>query len=78
MSTAPDSGQLLGMLLKLIHAKKTIEIGVYTGYSLLLTALSIPHDAMVLICFDFWFTSKKKINDFSNESKINFIEFLMI
>ncbi|MBA0681169.1 hypothetical protein Goari_012825 [Gossypium aridum] len=46
MSTAPDSGQLMGMLLKLINAKKTIEIGVYTGYSLLLTALSIPHDAM--------------------------------
>ncbi|XP_040954959.1 probable caffeoyl-CoA O-methyltransferase At4g26220 isoform X2 [Gossypium hirsutum] len=46
MSTTPDSGQLMGMLLKLINAKKTIEIGVYTGYSLLLTALSIPHDAM--------------------------------
>ncbi|PPD78027.1 hypothetical protein GOBAR_DD25028 [Gossypium barbadense] len=46
MSTAPDSGQIMGMLLKLINAKKTIEIGVYTGYSLLLTALSIPHDAM--------------------------------
>ncbi|KAA3468278.1 putative caffeoyl-CoA O-methyltransferase [Gossypium australe] len=28
MSTAPDSGQLMGMLLKLINAKKTIEIGI--------------------------------------------------
>ena len=47
MSTAPDAAQLMGMLLKLVNAKKTIEIGVYTGYSLLLTALSIPDDGKV-------------------------------
>lgn len=60
MSTTPDSGQLMGMLLKLINAKKTIEIGVYTGYSLLLTALSIPHDAMVFIPIGSRFISLKK------------------
>ncbi|GMI88556.1 caffeoyl coenzyme A ester O-methyltransferase 7 [Hibiscus trionum] len=48
MSTAPDTAQLMGMLLKLLNAKNTIEIGVYTGYSLLLTALSTPHDAMII------------------------------
>ncbi|XP_039064338.1 probable caffeoyl-CoA O-methyltransferase At4g26220 [Hibiscus syriacus] len=48
MSTAPDTAQLMGMLLKLLNAKKAIEIGVYTGYSLLLTALSIPRDAMII------------------------------
>ncbi|XP_021275464.1 probable caffeoyl-CoA O-methyltransferase At4g26220 [Herrania umbratica] len=48
MSTAPDAAQLMGMLLKIVNAKKTIEIGVYTGYSLLLTALSIPDDGKVL------------------------------
>lgn len=47
MATAPDSGQLMALLLKLINAKKTIEIGVFTGYSLLLTALSIPEDGKV-------------------------------
>ncbi|MBA0853966.1 hypothetical protein Goshw_024459 [Gossypium schwendimanii] len=65
MSTAPDSGQLMGMLLKLINAKKTIEIGVYTGYSLLLTALSIPHDAMQKDnerSFDFAFVDADKEN----------------
>ncbi|MBA0636949.1 hypothetical protein Godav_028894 [Gossypium davidsonii] len=64
MSTAPDSGQLMGMLLKLINAKKTIEIGVYTGYSLLLTALSIPHDAMKDNegSFDFAFVDADKEN----------------
>ncbi|KAJ8638514.1 hypothetical protein MRB53_012781 [Persea americana] len=44
MATAPDGGQLMALLLKLIHAKKTIEIGVFTGYSLLLTALVLPED----------------------------------
>ncbi|KAK9275558.1 hypothetical protein L1049_022825 [Liquidambar formosana] len=44
LATAPDAGQHMAMLLKLVNAKKTIEIGVFTGYSLLLTALSIPDD----------------------------------
>ena len=47
MATAPDAGQLMDMLLRLVNAKKTIEIGVFTGYSLLLTALSIPDDGKV-------------------------------
>ena len=47
MATAPDAGQLMAMLLNLVDAKKTIEIGVFTGYSLLLTALSIPDDGKV-------------------------------
>ena len=47
MLTTPDAGQLMVLLLKLINAKKTIEIGVFTGYSLLLTAISIPDDGKV-------------------------------
>ncbi|WZZ47362.1 hypothetical protein YC2023_043621 [Brassica napus] len=48
MATAPDAGQLMGMLLNLVNAKKTIEVGVFTGYSLLLTALTIPEDGKVI------------------------------
>ncbi|XP_058745450.1 probable caffeoyl-CoA O-methyltransferase At4g26220 [Vicia villosa] len=48
MSTPPDAGQLMAILLKLLNAKKTIEVGVFTGYSLLLTALSIPDDGKII------------------------------
>ncbi|XP_011077939.1 probable caffeoyl-CoA O-methyltransferase At4g26220 [Sesamum indicum] len=47
MGTAPDAGQFMALILKLINAKKTIEIGVFTGYSLLLTALTIPDDGKI-------------------------------
>ncbi|KAL7170968.1 hypothetical protein ACSBR2_035761 [Camellia fascicularis] len=46
--TSPDAGQLIAMLLKLVNAKKTIEVGVFTGYSLLLTALTIPDDGQIV------------------------------
>ncbi|KAF2285162.1 hypothetical protein GH714_038903 [Hevea brasiliensis] len=46
-ATAPDAGQLLALLLKMANAKQTIEIGVFTGYSLLLAALTIPEDGMI-------------------------------
>lgn len=48
MTTSADEGQFLNMLLKLINAKNTMEIGVYTGYSLLATALALPEDGKVL------------------------------
>ncbi|KAH9715037.1 Caffeoyl-CoA O-methyltransferase 1 [Citrus sinensis] len=47
MFSAPDEAQFLSMLLKLINAKNTMEIGVYTGYSLLVTALAIPDDGKI-------------------------------
>ncbi|PIN18546.1 O-methyltransferase [Handroanthus impetiginosus] len=47
MVTSPDAGQFMALILKLINAKKTIEIGIFTGYSLLLTALAIPDDGKI-------------------------------
>jgi hypothetical protein len=51
MNVPVDEGILLSMLLKIMNAKKTLEIGVFTGYSLLCTALALPADAMVVFFF---------------------------
>ncbi|XP_021750950.1 caffeoyl-CoA O-methyltransferase-like [Chenopodium quinoa] len=48
MAGAPIAGQMISFLLKKENAKKTIEVGVFTGYSLLLTALSIPDDGKIV------------------------------
>ncbi|PIN18547.1 O-methyltransferase [Handroanthus impetiginosus] len=62
MVTSPDAGQFMALILKLINAKKTIEIGVFTGYSLLLTALTIPDDGKNHESFDFAFVDADKNN----------------
>ena len=48
MIVPPEEAQLLDMVLKMIGAKKTIEIGVFTGYSLLATALALPDNGKIL------------------------------
>ncbi|KDP31955.1 hypothetical protein JCGZ_12416 [Jatropha curcas] len=48
MTTSADGGQFLSILLKIMNAKNTMEIGVYTGYSLLATALALPYDGKIL------------------------------
>nr|WMX26879.1 caffeoyl coenzyme A O-methyltransferase [Vigna unguiculata] len=48
LAIPPDEGQFLSMLVKLMNAKNTMEIGVYTGYSLLSTALALPTDGKIL------------------------------
>ncbi|XP_062010669.1 probable caffeoyl-CoA O-methyltransferase At4g26220 isoform X2 [Rosa rugosa] len=64
IGTAPDAGQLIAMLLKLANSKRSIEIGVFTGYSLLLTALTIPDDGKPEKegSFDFAFVDADKNN----------------
>lgn len=47
MLITPDQGAVLAFLVKLIRAKKYIEIGVFTGYSTLWAALAMPKDAII-------------------------------
>ncbi|TVU11117.1 hypothetical protein EJB05_44682 [Eragrostis curvula] len=48
MATPPDEAPLLRMLIKLTGARNSIEGGVFTGYSLLATALALPDDGRVV------------------------------
>ena len=50
MQIGPEQGQFLALLLKLLNARRTIEVGVFMGYSTLWTALALPEDGQVIAC----------------------------
>lgn len=50
MQIAPEQGQLMAFLVKLLGVRNAIEIGVYTGYSSLSVAQALPEDGRLLAC----------------------------
>ncbi len=50
MAISPVQGQFIGLLLRLIAAKRTLEVGVFTGYSSLWTALNLPAEGQIIAC----------------------------
>jgi predicted O-methyltransferase YrrM len=50
MQISPEQGQFMSLLVQLIGAKKTLEVGVFTGYSSLSVALALPVDGKIIAC----------------------------
>jgi len=48
MMSSPDEANFLGLLAKILDAKKVIEVGVYTGYGTLSIALGLPANGQIL------------------------------
>ncbi|MEM9770079.1 MAG: class I SAM-dependent methyltransferase [Cyanobacteria bacterium P01_D01_bin.73] len=50
MLIPPDQGQFMNLLLKIMGAKRVLEVGTFTGYSTLWMALALPDDGHVTTC----------------------------
>ena len=50
MQIAPEQGQFMALLVRLMGACRALEIGVYTGYSALCVARALPVDGRLVAC----------------------------
>ena len=50
MQISPEQGALMGMLVKLLGARRAIEVGTFTGYSALCVAAALPADGKLIAC----------------------------
>src|SRR4030095_1215272 len=50
MQIGPDQGQFMQLLVQVLRAQKTLEVGVFTGYSALWVALGLPDNGKIIAC----------------------------
>jgi predicted O-methyltransferase YrrM len=50
MQITPEQGQFFSLLIQMLNAKDTLEIGVFTGYSSIAVALALPSDGRLIAC----------------------------
>lgn len=50
MQISPEQGQFMSLLIKLMGAKRAIEIGTYTGYSSICVASAMPDNGKLICC----------------------------
>ena len=50
MQVAPEQGQFLRFLVRLIGVRRSIEVGVFTGYSALAVAMELPPTGTLVAC----------------------------
>jgi len=50
MQIGPEQGQFMALLVELLGARRTLEVGTFTGYSALVVALALPAEGRVVAC----------------------------
>lgn len=50
MQISPEQGQFMSLLLRLMGARRAIELGTYTGYSSICIASALPADGELICC----------------------------
>jgi caffeoyl-CoA O-methyltransferase len=50
MQISPEQGAFMQLLVSLIGARRTLEVGTFTGYSALVVAEALPADGRVVAC----------------------------
>jgi predicted O-methyltransferase YrrM len=50
MQIGADQGQVMAFLVRLIGARRALEIGTFTGYSALAVAAALPEDGQLIAC----------------------------
>ena len=50
MQIGPEQAQFMALLVRLMGARRAVEVGVFTGYSALSVALALPDDGYLLAC----------------------------
>ena len=50
MQITPEQGAFMQLLVRLLGARRTIEVGTFTGYSALVVAEALPPDGLLVAC----------------------------
>ena len=50
MQIAPDQGHFMAFIVKLLGARRILELGTFTGYSALAMALALPENGQLITC----------------------------
>lgn len=50
MQISPEQGQFMSLLIKMMAAKRAIEIGTFTGYSSICIASAMPEEGRLICC----------------------------
>src|SRR6476646_5790768 len=50
MQISPEQGQFLQLMARLVGARRTVEVGVFMGYSSSWVALALPPDGKIVAC----------------------------